>query len=147
MKRPISKPTRSYWLSFTAILLTGLALGSFHAVSEASVWERAAGILSGLLIGTGIGGLISGYLKLRRYRAQSPEEQREADLAETDERNVAIRGQAAYASMNITNIALVIVAFLACGFEQDLVMWLCLGLSAVQWVSFLIAVNRYEKRM
>ena len=147
MKRPIPKPTRSNWLSYTAMIVIGLILGGFYSTSMSSPWERAAGILSPLLIGLGIGGLIGSYFNLRRYRAQSPEDQREADRVEIDERNVAIRGRAAYVSMNITTIALGIGVLLGRGFGQDLVMWLCAGLFVVQWASFLIAVNRYEKRM
>ena len=147
MKRPIPKPTRSNWLSYTAMIVIGLILGGFYSTSMYSPWEGAAGILSPLLIGLGIGGLIGSYFNLRRYRAQSPEDQREADRMEIDERNVAIRGRAAYVSMNITTIALGIGVLLGRGFGQHLIMWLCAGLFVVQWASFLIAVNRYEKRM
>ena len=147
MKRPIPKPTRSSWLSYLAMLLTGLILGGFSSTSIPSPWDHAVVILSPLLIGIGIGGLIGAYINLRRYRAQSPEDRREADRTDTDERNVAIRGRAACVSMNITTIALGIGVLLGRGFGQDLVMWLCAGLFVVQWASFLIAVNRYEKRM
>ena len=149
MKRPIPKPTRSNWLSYIAMLLTGLVLGGLASklVTDASSPIRGLSSVASIMIGVGIGGLIGSYFNLRRYRAQSPEDQREADRVEIDERNVAIRGRAAYVSMNITTIALGIGVLLGRGFGQHLIMWLCAGLFVVQWASFLIAVNRYEKRM
>lgn len=147
MKRPIPKPSRSNWLSYTAMIVIGLILGGFYSTSMSSPWERAAGILSPLLIGLGIGGLIGSYFNLRRYRAQSPEEQREANRGETDERNVALRGRAAFVSTNATTIALGICTLVAQVFDQELIMWLCAGLLLVQWASFFTALDWYDERM
>jgi len=149
MKRPIPKPTRSAFLTPVAMILTGLLLGGLASklVTDASSPIRGLGSVASLLIGVGIGSLIGSYINLRRYRAQSPEEQREADRGDTDERSVAIRGRAAYVSLNITSTALVIVLLLARVFDQELVMWLCVGLLLIQWASFFTALDWYDERM
>lgn len=149
MKRPIPKPTRSAFLTPVAMILTGLLLGGLASklVTDASSPIRGLGSVSGLLIGVGIGGLVGSYFSLRRYRAQSPEEQREADRGETDERNVALRGRAALVSTNATTIALGICTLVAQVFDQELIMWLCAGLLLVQWASFFTALDWYDERM
>jgi len=149
MKRPIPKPTRSAFLTPVAMILTGLLLGGLASklVTDASSPIRGLGSVASLLIGVGIGSLIGSYINLRRYRAQSPEEQREADRGDTDERSVAIRGRAAYVSLNITSTALVIVLLLARVFDQELVMWLCVGLLLIQWASFFTALDQYDEDM
>ena len=97
--------------------------------------------------GIGIGWCIGLFIVRAAYADLPPEEQREADRRNTDERNIAIRGKAAYICLNMT--WLILVGFMLLldyrGHERES-LW-CGTLTLVSIFAFPLLEYWYNKRM
>ena len=126
--------------------LTGLALFIFVALSGDDIPRSVNGLCSGLggaLIGLGGSGLI---IPLA-MRAMSPEERREVERGETDERNVYIRARAAQDSWYWT-LALLWVPFVAALVQgETLWMVLCPAVIVLHCAFYMFHMYRWSKKL
>ena len=97
MKKCCRKPSRFDWIFCLLLIPVGIYFTDTQHYSQT---------LSDIGLGGGVGGLIGLAWSLHRYNQLSPEEKRERDRAETDERNRAIREKAATFSWRVLLIAL-----------------------------------------
>ena len=87
------------WKTLLPALALGLAVGL--GVAAAVLGDQLAAPISGMIFGLAgaIGGLSASKLIMAHFdRTWTPEQRREIERAERDERNVAIREKAAYSS-------------------------------------------------
>lgn len=126
--------------------LTGLALFIFVALSGDDIPRSVNGLCSGLggaLIGLGGSGLI---IPLA-MRSMSPEERREVERGETDERNVYIRARAAQDSWYWT-LALLWVPFVAALVQgETLWMVLCPAVIVLHCAFYMFHMYRWSKKL
>lgn len=127
-------------------VLAGLALFIFVALSGDDIPRSVNGLCSGLggaLIGLGGSGLI---IPLA-MRTMSPEERREVERGETDERNVYIRARAAQDSWYWT-LALLWVPFVAALVQgETLWMVLCPAVIVLHCAFYMFHMYRWSKKL
>lgn len=97
MKKCCRKPSRFDWIFCALLIPVGMYFTDTQHYSQ---------VLSDVGLGGGVGGLIGLAWSLHRYNALSPEEKRERDRMEKDERNRAIREKAATFSWRVLLFAL-----------------------------------------
>ena len=136
---------RKLWLSALAAV-AGLALFLFVFLSGEDIPRSINGLCSGLggaLVGIGGAGLIMPLL----MRSMSPEERREVERAERDERSVYIRSMAAQDSWYWT-LALLWVPFVVAMARGEL-LWMILApaLIVLHCTFYLFHMYRWSKRM
>lgn len=127
-------------------LLAGLLLMGCALV----LGERLPGSVVGLMCGGGgaLGGVGGTALLIPLLmRSLSPEERREAERAETDERNIAIREKAAQSSFYWT-LCLLWVPFVVALIQGSL-LWMLLSTGAVVLhnVFYLVNLARWNRRL
>lgn len=126
--------------------LAGLALFIFVALSGDDIPRSVNGLCSGLggaLIGLGGSGLI---IPLA-MRTMSPEERREVERGETDERNVYIRARAAQDSWYWT-LTLLWVPFVAALVQgETLWMVLCPAVIVLHCAFYMFHMYRWSKKL
>lgn len=126
--------------------LAGLALFVFVALSGDDIPRSVNGLCSGLggaLIGLGGAGLI---IPLA-MRAMTPEERKEVERGETDERNVYIRARAAQDSWYWT-LALLWVPFVAAMAQGEL-LWMILAPAVIvlHCAFYMFHMYRWSKKL
>ena len=126
--------------------LAGLALFVFVALSGDDIPRSVNGLCSGLggaLIGLGGAGLI---IPLA-MRAMTPEERKEVERGETDERNVYIRARAAQDSWYWT-LALLWVPFVAAMTQGEL-LWMILAPAVIvlHCAFYMFHMYRWSKKL
>ena len=126
--------------------LAGLALFVFVALSGDAIPRSVNGLCSGLggaLIGLGGAGLI---IPLA-MRAMTPEERKEVERGETDERNVYIRARAAQDSWYWT-LALLWVPFVAAMAQGEL-LWMILAPAVIvlHCAFYMFHMYRWSKKL
>ena len=126
--------------------LAGLALFVFVALSGDDISRSVNGLCSGLggaLIGLGGAGLI---IPLA-MRAMTPEERKEVERGETDERNVYIRARAAQDSWYWT-LALLWVPFVAAMAQGEL-LWMILAPAVIvlHCAFYMFHMYRWSKKL
>ena len=141
----MSKSTGKVVLSALAVL-AGLALFVFVALSGDDIPRSVNGLCSGLggaLIGLGGAGLI---IPLA-MRAMTPEERKEVERGETDERNVYIRARAAQDSWYWT-LALLWVPFVAAMTQGEL-LWMILAPAVIvlHCAFYMFHMYRWSKKL
>lgn len=139
------------WLLYTglSVLLLGwLASPALSLVPGLSAQgEEAVISLGSGLTGMGLA-LLVGYLCSRwRYQKLSAEKRKDADLQEQDERNVAIRGRAAYVAWYVDLIALAVGCAVMSALDCTPGMILVVVLFLLQGASFMLAARHFNKRM
>ena len=126
--------------------LAGLALLVFAALSGDDIPRSVNGLCAGLggaLVGVGGAGLMMPLL----MRSMSPEERKEAERAERDERSVCIRSMAAQDSWYWT-LALLWVPFVAALVEgETLWMVLCPTVIVLHCAFYMFHMYRWSKRL
>ncbi len=144
----IRKPKVWEWILVGVLILMYLFREELQSISGylppflAFVLERIA-----KTPGVGLA-LLIGYVILRiSYANLSPEEQREADRRDTDERNVAIRGKAAWFCMNMILIMLAISGLLFAYWDSLREALVCAILVYVGVFSLPLLEHWYNKRM
>ena len=126
--------------------LAGLALFVFVALSGDDISRSVNGLCSGLggaLIGLGGAGLI---IPLA-MRTMTPEERKEVERGETDERNVYIRARAAQDSWYWT-LALLWVPFVAAMTQGEL-LWMILAPAVIvlHCAFYMFHLYRWSKKL
>ncbi len=126
--------------------LAGLALFVFVALSGDDIPRSVNGLCSGLggaLIGLGGAGLI---IPLA-MRAMTPEERKEVERGETDERNMYIRARAAQDSWYWT-LALLWVPFVAAMAQGEL-LWMILAPAVIvlHCAFYMFHMYRWSKKL
>lgn len=144
----IRKPKVWEWIIYGGVALTSLFREELIFISGylppflAFVVERIAKTR-----GIGIALLIGCVILRISYANLSPEEQREADRRDTDERNVAIRGKAAWFCMNMILIMLAISGLLFAYWDSLREALVCAILVYVGVFSLPLLEHWYNKRM
>lgn len=130
--------------------ILGILCGACLVLAAVVLGEQVPKGIGGALFGTGgalMGLGVSGIAMDVIWRRMSEDERREAERGERDERNVAIREKAAYASWYWTLYllwgAFFITLFLGSGFPTALVSVLIV----LHCVFLMVNMNRWAKRM
>lgn len=130
--------------------ILGILCGACLVLAAVVLGEQVPKGMDGALFGTGgalMGLGVSGIAMDVIWRRMSEDERREAERGERDERNVAIREKAAYASWYWTLYllwgAFFITLFLGSGFPTALVSVLIV----LHCVFLMVNMNRWAKRM
>ena len=124
----------------------GLALFLFVFLSGEDVPGSVIGLCSGLggcLIGLGGGGIILPLL----MRGMSPEDRKEVERAERDERSVAIRAHAAQDSWYWTLVLLWVPFVAALARGETFWMILCPAVLVLHCVFYLFHMYRWTKKL
>ena len=126
--------------------LAGLALFVFVALSGDDIPRSVNGLCSGLggaLIG--LGG--AGWIIPLAMRAMTPEERKEVERGETDERNMYIRARAAQDSWYWT-LALLWVPFVAAMAQGEL-LWMILAPAVIvlHCAFYMFHMHRWSKKL
>lgn len=130
--------------------ILGILCGACLVLAGVVLGEQVPKGMGGALFGTGgvlMGLGVSGIAMDVIWRRMSEDERREAERGERDERNVAIREKAAYASWYWTLYllwgAFFVTLFLGSGFPTALVSVLIV----LHCVFLMVNMNRWAKRM
>ena len=130
--------------------ILGILCGACLVLAAVVLGEQVPKGMGGALFGTGgvlMGLGVSGIAMDVIWRRMSEDERREAERGERDERNVAIREKAAYASWYWTLYllwgAFFVTLFLGSGFPIALVSVLIV----LHCVFLMVNMNRWAKRM
>ena len=130
--------------------ILGILCGACLVLAAVVLGEQVLKVMGGALFGTGgvlMGLGVSGIAMDVIWRRMSEDERREAERGERDERNVAIREKAAYASWYWTLYllwgAFFVTLFLGSGFPTALVSVLIV----LHCVFLMVNMNRWAKRM
>lgn len=130
--------------------ILGILCGACLVLAAVVLGEQVPKGMGGALFGTGgalLGLGVSGIAMDAIWRRMSEDERREAERGERDERNVAIREKAAYASWYWTLYlmwgAFFVTLFFGSGFPTALVSVLIV----LHCVFLMINMNRWGKRM
>lgn len=130
--------------------ILGILCGACLVLAAVVLGEQVPKGMGGALFGTGgvlMGLGVSGIAMDVIWRRMSEDERREAERGERDERNVAIREKAAYASWYWTLYllwgAFFVTLFLGSGFPTALVSVLIV----LHRVFLMVNMNRWAKRM
>lgn len=130
--------------------ILGILCGACLVLAAVVLGEQVPKGMGGALFGTGgvlMGLGVSGIAMDVIWRRMSEDERREAERGERDERNVAIREKAAYASWYWTLYLLwgtfFVTLFLGSGFPTALVSVLIV----LHCVFLMVNMNRWAKRM
>ncbi len=137
---------------FTKPWLPGLGLGVAVGLGAAAVvlGERLANPVSGLCFGLAgtLGGLSGSRLIMARFdRTWTPEERKEIERAERDERNVAIREKAAYATWYWTLYLLWAAFFLTLVLGSGFPTALVSVIIVLHCAFYMVNVNRWSKQL
>lgn len=130
--------------------ILGILCGACLVLAAVVLGEQVPKGMGGALFGTGgvlMGLGVSGIAMDVIWRRMSEDERREAERGERDERNVAIREKAAYASWYWTLYllwgAFFVTLFLGSGFPTALVSVLIV----LHCIFLMVNMNRWAKRM
>lgn len=130
--------------------ILGILCGACLVLAAVVLGEQVPKGMGGALFGTGgvlMGLGVSGIAMDVIWRRMSEDERREAERGERDERNVAIREKAAYASWYWTLYllwgAFFVTLFLGSGFPTALVSVIIV----LHCVFLMVNMNRWAKRM
>ena len=137
MRNGKSKPKGVEWIFCLLLIPVGLFF---------SDTRHYVGILSCVGLGGGIGGLIGLTWRLHAYNKLSPQQKREVDREERDERNAAIREKAGNLTWNFMTIGL----FAAAVISSEINFTVCMvfyGLLLMGVVINLAAHTWYRKKM
>ena len=132
-------------LYFVLLVLSVCLMIAAAALGERAPGPLVAGIFAvgGMLLGAGAVGLI---LTLAQRR-MTPEERRQAELGETDERNVAIREKAAYSSWYWTLYMLWAAFILVTVFVRGFASLLASAACVLHCVFYMINIGRWARKM
>lgn len=134
--------------NFLPALALGLAVGL--GVAAAVLGERLSAPISGIAFGLAgaIGGLSASKLILAHFdRTWTPEQRREIERAERDERNVAIREKAAYSSWYWTLYLLWGLFFLTLILRGGMYTALVSVAIVLHCVFYMVNMNRWTKKL
>ena len=136
------------WKTLLPALALGLAVGL--GVAAADLGDQLTAPVSGILFGLAgaIGGLSASKLIMAHFdRTWTPEQRREIERAERDERNVAIREKAAYSSWYWTLYLLWGMFFLTLILQGGMYTALVSVAIVLHCVFYMVNMNRWTKKL
>ena len=96
----------------------------------------------------GLGGSWIGLSSIKLYQIKkNPQKYQEQIIGQYDERNIAIRGYAGYATFIITLAAIGIMLFMFMFLDDTLALVIGVGLFLIHIVSFLLFAIHYSKKL
>lgn len=137
--RPKKKPSRWEIVYYLAVILIGFACGRI-SLPEDSELLRSALRFGRMLMPVGIGGMIGLALRWSHYHSLSPEDRRDEDRQDRDERNLMIRDRAAWITYNVLVGTLAVISVIFCIMDNWKATFLCLGMSVFGLIVWSIAV-------
>ena len=136
------------WKTLLPALALGLAVGL--GVAAAVLGDRLTAPVSGAAFGLAgaIGGLSASRLVMAHFdRTWTPEQRREIERAERDERNVTIREKAAYSSWYWTLYLLWGLFFLTLILQGGMYTALVSVAIVLHCVFYMVNMNRWTKKL
>lgn len=136
------------WKTLLPALALGLAVGL--GVAAAVLGDRLTAPVSGITFGLAgaIGGLSASRLVMAHFdRTWTPEQRREIERAERDERNVTIREKAAYSSWYWTLYLLWGLFFLTLILQGGMYTALVSVAIVLHCVFYMVNMNRWTKKL
>ena len=136
------------WKTLLPALALGLAVGL--GVAAAVLGDQLTAPVSGMVFGLAgaIGGVSASKLIMAHFdRTWTPEQRREIQRAERDERNVAIREKAAYSSWYWTLYLLWALFFLTLILRGGMYTALVSVAIVLHCVFYMVNMNRWTKKL
>lgn len=136
------------WKTLLPALALGLAVGL--GVAAAVLGDRLTAPVSGITFGLAgaIGGLSASRLVMAHFdRTWTPEQRREIERSERDERNVTIREKAAYSSWYWTLYLLWGLFFLTLILQGGMYTALVSVAIVLHCVFYMVNMNRWTKKL
>ena len=136
------------WKTLLPALALGLAVGL--GVAAAVLGDQLAAPVSGIIFGLAgaIGGVSASRLIMAHFdRTWTPEQRREIERAERDERNAAIREKAAYSSWYWTLYLLWGLFFLTLILQGGIYTALVSVAIVLHCVFYIVNMNRWTKKL
>jgi len=129
-----------YGLAGIGLLLITLVLGYFNiTIGKGDFFTDMLSVWSAILIV----GSITQYIKIKRM----PNLLKIDKITEYDERNVILRGKSAYLSFILSTIGLAIIMIILIYLDYIIPLYLVSALLVIQYISFLVFVIYFDKRM
>ena len=127
------------------LAVVGLIMG-LVTLNDSDGYLYKTGIMLWML---GASWITTGLIDRHRHRVwkKHPDQEKQYEIGQTDERNIAIRGQASYASWFITLFVLFAVLAVFLILNQTLAAWLTGTAMLLHIVGFHVAGVVYSRRM
>ena len=137
--RPKKKPGRWEIVYCVALIVVGLVCRLIPLPQDKGLLQSAIAF-GGALMPVGIGFMIGMALRWSRYHNLSPEERRDEDRQDKDERNLMIRDRAAWITYNVVVCALAVIGAIFAIMDNWGAAILCIGMSVFGLIVWSIAV-------
>lgn len=138
MKSSNKKPKTWEWIIYLAFIPIGILCSNLYSYEN---------ILSIFFISSGIGGTIGLLIRRSNYNDLTPEEQREVSRMDTDERNVAIRGRAAWIAYNVNLLVLCASSILFLHLERRAEANFCAAILVLNVLISFLSKRYLEKKL
>lgn len=137
--RPKSKPKLGEYIGYLIALIIGFACRLAPLPGDNALLRSAIRLGRGMLP-VAIGAMIGLALRRSRYYSLSPEDQRDEDRQDRDERNLMIRDRAAWMAYNVLVCTLTVVGAVFAIMDNWGTALLCVGMSVFGLIVWMIAV-------
>lgn len=137
--RPKSKPKRRE-IMFNLILIFIGFVCRLISLPRDNDLLRSAIAFGGAMLPVGIGFMIGSAIRLSRYYSLSPEERRDEDRQDNDERNLMIRDRAAWVAHNVVVGTLAVAGAVFAIMDNWGAALLCIGMSVFGLIVWMVAV-------
>lgn len=137
--RPKSKPKLGEFIGYLIALIIGFACRLVPLPGDNALLRSAILFGRGMLP-VSIGAMIGLAIRRSRYDSLSPEEQRDEDRQNRDERNLMIRDRAAWVAYNVIVMTWVIIGAVFYIMDCLGIALLCVGMSIFATIVWSIAV-------
>lgn len=137
--RPKSKPKR-WEIVFGLILIFMGFICRLIPLPQDKVLLQSTIAFGGAFLPVGIGFMIGLAIRWFRYYSLSPEERRDEDRQDRDERNLMIRDRAAWVAHNVVACTLTVIGVIFAIMDHWGITFLCLGMSVFGIVVWSVAV-------
>ena len=127
------------------LAVVGLAMGLF-SINNLDSYLSKTSTMVWLL---GVSWITTGltYRHQQRVWKKHPDQEKQYEIGQKDERNIAILGRAGYASCIITFFILFVLLAIFLILDQNLAAWLTGGAMVLHIVGFFVASVVYSRRM
>ena len=137
--RPKSKPNLGEFIGYLIALIIAFAC-RLVPLPEDNALLRSALLFGRGMLPVSIGAMIGLAIRRSRYDSLSPEEQRDEDRQNRDERNLMIRDRAAWVAYNAVVMIWVVIGVVFYIMDRVGISLLCIGMSLFAVIVWSIAV-------
>lgn len=137
--RPKSKPKLGEFIGYLNALIIGFAC-RLVSLPEDNALLRSAILFGRGMLPVSVGAMIGLAIRRSRYNSLSPEEQRDEDRQNRDERNLMIRDRAAWVAYNVIVMTWVVIGTVFYIMDRLGIALLCIGMSIFATIVWSIAV-------